>query len=42
MALSDKKRSGDTVNLVVPEAIGRCSLLPTPVDAVEEFIQAGL
>ena len=42
MALSDKTRSGDTVNLVVPEAVGRCALLPTPVDAVEEFIQAGL
>ncbi len=42
MALSDKKRSGDTVNLVVPESIGVCTLLPTPVDTMEEFIQAGL
>lgn len=41
-ALSDKKRSGDTVNLVVPRAIGTCILLPTAVEALEGFIEAGL
>ena len=42
MALSDKKRSGATVNLIVPEQIGRCAVRPTPVDELESFIQAGL
>lgn len=41
-ALSDKKRTGDTVSLVVPRAIGRCEILSTPVEELENFIQAGL
>jgi len=41
-ALSDKKRSGDTVNLIVPEAIGSCIIRPTPVSQLESFIEAGL
>lgn len=41
-ALSDKKRTGDTVSLVVPRAIGRCEILTTPVEELENFIQAGL
>lgn len=41
-ALSDKKRSGSTVNLIVPEKIGRCSIRPTPVNEIEAFIEAGL
>lgn len=41
-ALSDKKRSGNTVNLIVPERIGYCAILPTPVDQVKSFIEAGL
>ena len=41
-ALSDKKRSGGTVNLIVPERIGSCSIRPTAVDELEFFIQAGL
>ena len=41
-ALSDKKRTGDTVSLVVPRAIGRCEILTTPVEELEKFIQAGL
>ena len=41
-ALSDKKRSGGTVNLIIPEKIGHCSIVPTPVDALQGFIQAGL
>lgn len=40
--LSDKKRSGDTVKLIVPERIGQCSIMPTPVDNLKSFIQAGL
>lgn len=41
-ALSDKKRSGGTVNLIVPESIGHCIICPTPVETLADFIQAGL
>jgi 3-dehydroquinate synthase len=41
-ALHDKKRSGGSITLVVPEAIGRCVLRETPVSALEEFIGLGL
>ena len=41
-ALTDKKRSGSTVNLIVPEQIGRCNIRPTPVDEMKAFIEAGL
>ena len=40
--LSDKKRSGGTVNLILPRAIGSCDIVPTPVENLESFIQAGL
>lgn len=41
-ALSDKKRAGGTVNLIVPTAIGSCSIVPTDVDALKSFIEEGL
>ena len=41
-ALSDKKRSGETVKLILPEAIGGCIISPTPVTELESIIQAGL
>ena len=41
-ALSDKKRAGGTVNLIVPEAIGKCKILPTEVGDLKSFIEAGL
>ena len=41
-ALSDKKRSGGVVNLIVPEKIGSCAIRPTVVTELESFIQAGL
>ena len=41
-ALSDKKRSGGTVNLIVPEEIGRCAIRPTNVNEMKAFIEAGL
>ena len=41
-ALSDKKRSGGTVNLIVPVNIGNCIIRPTPVEEVKSFIEAGL
>lgn len=42
MALSDKKRAGDTVNLILPKAVGDCIISPTPVTELESIIQAGL
>ena len=41
-ALSDKKRAGGTVNLIIPERIGFCRIQPTPVDQLRAFIAAGL
>ena len=41
-ALFDKKRSGGVVNLIVPEAIGSCTIRPTVIGELESFIQAGL
>ena len=40
--LSDKKRSGDTVRLIIPRRIGDCAIVPTPVHTLKSFIQAGL
>ena len=40
--LSDKKRTGNTINLILPEAIGSCAIVPTPVDTLKSFIEAGL
>lgn len=41
-ALSDKKRSGGKVNLIIPRAIGDCAIVPTAVEALETFIKEGL
>ncbi len=41
-ALSDKKRSGGNVNLILPRSIGNCEIVPTPVENLKRFIQAGL
>ena len=41
-ALSDKKRSGDLVKLILPNTIGDCAIVPTPVSELKSFIQAGL
>lgn len=40
--LSDKKRSGGTVKLIIPSRIGCCEIVPTPVDKLKSFIEAGL
>ena len=40
--LSDKKRSGSTVSLILPLEIGNCTIVPTSVDTLKSFIQAGL
>ena len=41
-ALSDKKRAGGTVNLIIPRSIGDCAIVPTPVADVKAFIEKGL
>lgn len=40
--LSDKKRSGGTVNLIVPISVGNCVILPISVENLQSYIQAGL
>ena len=40
--LSDKKRSGGTVSLIIPRTIGHCEIVPTPVENLKSFIEAGL
>lgn len=40
--LSDKKRAGGTVRLIIPREIGDCAIVPTPVEDLLPFIQAGL
>lgn len=41
-ALTDKKRSGEDILLVIPKAIGECTIVPTPVKKLKSFIEAGL
>lgn len=40
--LSDKKRSGGTVSLIIPREIGRCEIIPTPVEKLAAFVEEGL
>lgn len=40
--LSDKKRSGGSISLILPRAIADCSIFPTPVEELENFVKAGL
>lgn len=41
-ALSDKKRNGSTLDLIVPERIGSCAIVPTPIQELRSIIKAGL
>lgn len=41
-ALSDKKRSGDTISLVIPRRIGDCYLKKIPAAELSAIISAGL
>ena len=41
-ALSDKKRAGNTVGLIIPRSIGQCDISPIPVDELLSLIEAGL
>lgn len=40
--LSDKKRAGGTVNLIVPYDIGNCGIVPTAVHELLDFVSTGL
>ena len=40
--LSDKKRAGDSINLIIPRSIGNCAIVPTKISDLLTFIQAGL
>lgn len=40
--LSDKKRSGSTIHLILPRRIGYCEIVKYPVSELLSFIQAGL
>lgn len=39
--LSDKKRNGDTIDLILPERIGRCFIIPTPISRLKSMLQDG-
>lgn len=41
-ALSDKKRAGDSITLVLPNRIGACELLPVPVGLLSELAVAAV
>lgn len=41
-ALSDKKRAGGTITLVLPEKVGRCILKKMPVGDLTAFFEGGL
>ena len=40
-ALSDKKRAGGSITLVIPRRIGHCELKPLPVSELLPVIRAG-
>ena len=40
-ALADKKLSGKTMHLIVPEEIGRCRIERVPAEGIRDWMQAG-
>ena len=40
--VSDKKRRGDSITLVVPREIGRCTLHTVAVSELTDFVKAGI
>lgn len=40
--LSDKKRAGGILHMILPKAIGHCDIVPMPVAQLKSFIEAGL
>ena len=41
-SLSDKKRSFDTLALIVPEEYGLCKIMKLPVEDLKNFIEKGM
>ena len=41
-ALSDKKRSGDQISLILPSTIGCCKLVDLPVSELKNFVKEGM
>ncbi len=41
-SLSDKKRSLDTMSLIVPEEYGLCKIMKLPVEDLQNFIEKGM
>ena len=41
VALADKKVANGKISLIVPEAVGKCSIQPVPAEALREWMQAG-
>ena len=42
LILSDKKRRGDSITLILPETIGACRLYPVPVSSLSGLLKEGL
>ena len=40
--LSDKKRAGSLVNIIIPETIGSCTIVPMDRERMKEFFSKGL
>jgi len=40
-ALSDKKLSGGAIDLIVPQAVGRCDIMRVPAAELPEWLRAG-
>ncbi len=41
-SLSDKKRSFDTMSVIVPEELGLCKIMKLPIDDLQNFIEKGM
>ena len=41
VVLHDKKAAGDTINLVVPAAVGQCRIVKTPASGIVDWLRAG-
>ena len=39
--LHDKKATGDTINLIVPTAVGQCRIVKTPASEIMDWLRAG-
>ena len=39
--LHDKKAAGDTINLIVPTAVGQCRIVKTPASEIMDWLRAG-